>query len=46
VEAEDWRLEEIAAGIAELDSGKMVEHKKVVKWLRSWGKPSESAPPR
>jgi RHH-type transcriptional regulator, rel operon repressor / antitoxin RelB len=46
VEAEDWQLEEIAAGLAELDSGRMVEHEKVVKWLRSWGKPSEGAPPR
>ena len=46
VEAEDWQLGEIAAGLAELDSGKMVEHEKVVKWLRSWGKPSEGAPPR
>ena len=45
-EAEDWQLEEVVAGLAELDSGKMVEHEKVVKWLRSWGKPSEGAPPR
>jgi predicted transcriptional regulator len=30
-EAEDWQLEEVAAGLAELDSGKMVEHEKVVK---------------
>ena len=45
VEAEDWQLGEIVAGLAELDSGKMVEHDKVVKWLRSWGKASESAPP-
>ena len=46
VDAEDWQLGEIAAGLAELDSGKMVAHEKVVNWLRSWGKPSESAPPR
>jgi predicted transcriptional regulator len=46
VEAEDWQLGEIAAGLAELNSGKGVEHEKVVKWMRSWGKPSESAPPR
>ena len=40
VEAEDWQLEEIAAGLAELDSGKMVEHEKVVEWLRlNRGKP-------
>jgi predicted transcriptional regulator len=29
--AEDWQLEEVVAGLAELDSGKMVEHEKVVK---------------
>jgi predicted transcriptional regulator len=46
VDAEDWQRGEIAAGLSELDSGKMVEHEKVVNWLRSWGKPSESAPPR
>jgi predicted transcriptional regulator len=46
VEAEDWQLGEIAAGLAELDNGEMVEHDNVVEWLRSWGKPSESAPPR
>jgi predicted transcriptional regulator len=44
--AEDWQLEEIAAGLAELDSGKGVEHEEVVTWMRSWGKPSESAPPQ
>jgi predicted transcriptional regulator len=38
-DAEDWQLEEIAAGLAELDSGKMVEHEKVAEWLRSWGQP-------
>lgn len=46
VEAEDWQLGEIAAGLAELDGGKMVEHEKVVKWLHSWGKLSKGAPPR
>lgn len=46
VEAEDWQLEEIVAGLAELDSGRMVQHEKVAKWLRSWGKPAKSAPPR
>ncbi|HXM40073.1 MAG TPA: hypothetical protein VN924_02410 [Bryobacteraceae bacterium] len=46
VEAEDWQLGEIAAGLAELDSGKMVEHKRAVKWMRSWNNPSEGAPPR
>jgi len=42
-DAEAWQLREIALGLAELDSAKMVEHEQVVKWMRSWGKPSESA---
>ncbi len=46
VEAEDWQLEEVGAGLAELDSGKIVEHQKVSKWLRSWGKPKEGRAPR
>lgn len=46
VEAEDWQLGEIAAGLVELDSGKMVEHERVVEWMHSWGKPSEGASPR
>jgi predicted transcriptional regulator len=34
-QVEDWQLGEIAAGLAELDSGKLVEHEKVAKWLRT-----------
>src|ERR1035438_3365950 len=33
-EAEDWQLEEVVAGLAELDSGKMVEPEKVGRWRR------------
>jgi RHH-type transcriptional regulator, rel operon repressor / antitoxin RelB len=46
VEAEDWQLEEVAMGLAELDNGKMVKHEKVSEWLRSWGKPAQGRPPR
>ena len=46
VEAEDWQLAEIKAGIKDMDSGKTVSHEKVSKWLRSWGKPNETKPPR
>ena len=46
VEAEDWQLGELKAGIAELDSGRTVSHEKVSKWLKSWGKPGESKAPR
>jgi RHH-type transcriptional regulator, rel operon repressor / antitoxin RelB len=46
VEAENWQLAEIEAGIEDLDQGRVVSHEKVAKWLRSWGKPTEGKPPR
>jgi RHH-type transcriptional regulator, rel operon repressor / antitoxin RelB len=46
VEAEEWQLGEIQAGIADLESGQVVSHEKVVKWLRSWGTPGETKAPR
>lgn len=46
VQAEEWQLGEIHAGIAELDSGQEVSHEKVSKWLKSWGKPGETRAPR
>jgi predicted transcriptional regulator len=46
VEAEEWQLGEIRAGLADLDEGRIVSHDKVSKWLKSWGKPSEGKPPR
>ena len=46
VDSEAWQIGEIQAGIAELDSGQSVSHEKVSKWLKSWGKPGESRPPR
>ncbi len=46
VESEEWRLAEIQAGIAELDAGQVVGHGRVSKWLKSWGKPGETKPPR
>ena len=46
VESEEWQLGEIQAGIAELDSGREVSHEKVSKWLKSWGKPGETKPPK
>jgi predicted transcriptional regulator len=39
VEFEEWQIEELQCGIAELDSGQEVGHEKVSKWLHSWGKP-------
>ena len=46
VEAEEWQLGEIHAGIAELDEGRGVSHEKVSKWLESWGTSAEIKAPR
>ena len=39
-------MEELQAGIAELDSGQEFKHEKFSKWLTSWCKPGETKPPR
>jgi hypothetical protein len=41
VEAESWQLDEIQAGLAELDEGRRVAHKDVSKRLLSWGRKRE-----
>jgi predicted transcriptional regulator len=46
VEAEEWQMGEILAGIADAEAGKVVSHERVSKWLRSWGTPSEGKAPR
>ena len=46
VESEEWQLGEIQAGMAEFDSGQEVSHEKVSKWMKSWGKPSETRVPK
>jgi RHH-type transcriptional regulator, rel operon repressor / antitoxin RelB len=46
VESEEWQLGELHVGMAELDAGQEVSHEKVAKWLKSWGKPSETKAPR
>ena len=46
VEAEEWQLGEIRAGLADLDEGQSVSHEKAAKWLKSWGKSCESRAPR
>ncbi len=45
VASEDWQLGEIQAGLKELDAGQEIGHDEVSKWLKSWGKRSESKPP-
>lgn len=46
VVSEEWQLGELQAGMAQLDSGQEVSHKKVSKWLKSWGKPGETKAPK
>jgi len=46
VEAESWQLDEIQAGVEELDEGHGVAHKDVSAWLRSWGRKRERKAPR
>ena len=46
VDAEEWQLGEIQAGVEELDSGQGVPHEKVAKWLGFWGKKGKTRAPR
>lgn len=45
IEAEEWQLGEIHAGLKDLKAGRAVSHERVSKWLRSWGKPGETSAP-
>jgi RHH-type transcriptional regulator, rel operon repressor / antitoxin RelB len=40
------QLRRIDAGLADLDVGRVVDHRRVASWLRSWGKKGEKPPPR
>jgi predicted transcriptional regulator len=46
VEAESWQLDEIQAGLRELDRGQGVPHRPVASWLRSWGGKRDRKAPR
>lgn len=46
VEAEEWQLDEIQAGLKDLEDGRSVGHERVSRWLRSWGKPEETSAPQ
>jgi predicted transcriptional regulator len=46
LEAQEWQLGEIRAGLSELDSGKKVNGEDVAAWLKTWGKNGKKAPPR
>lgn len=38
VETESWQLDELQAGLGELNEGRGVAHEDVSTWLHSWGK--------
>ncbi len=46
VAAETWQLNEMEAGLEELDAGRGVPHKQVATWLRSWGGKRERKAPK
>jgi len=38
VEDQEWQVEKIRDGQADLRAGRLVSHDKVSRWVRSWGK--------
>lgn len=40
-----WQLEQIEAGLADLDAGRVVPHEEVVAWVNSWETPHPIDPP-
>jgi antitoxin component of MazEF toxin-antitoxin module len=42
---EEWKFNEIKAGLAEAEAGETVSQEKVMLWLRSWGTGNELPPP-
>lgn len=45
VEAQEWQIETVEQGLADIKSGRFVEDQRVDDWLDSWGTDSESPPP-
>jgi predicted transcriptional regulator len=43
---EEWKLQEIEAGLAAVEEGRSVSGEKVFDWLRSWGTEHELPPPQ
>jgi len=41
-----WQIEDIKAGLVELDRGETVSHEKMRTWLLSWGTDHELDPPK
>ena len=46
VQAEEWQLAEIDAGLEELNAGEGIGNGEVSMWLRSWGQKGETIAPR
>jgi predicted transcriptional regulator len=46
IAAESWQLDEIEAGISDLEASRTVGHDQVRTWLQSWGKKRERKAPR
>lgn len=46
VAAETWQLNEMEAGLEELNAGRGVPRKEVATWLRSWGGKRERKAPK
>jgi antitoxin component of MazEF toxin-antitoxin module len=42
---EQWKVEEIQAGFAEIEAGESVPNEKVIEWLQSWGSEHPLPPP-
>lgn len=45
VEAQEWQIETVEQGLADIKSGRFVEDQRVADWLDSWGTDAESPPP-
>ena len=38
IDLDEWQISEIRKGIQDADSGRVVDHERVSKWLKTWGK--------
>lgn len=45
VEDQEWQISTIRKGKGDIHSGRVVSHKGVSRWLRSWGRKRELPPP-
>jgi len=42
---DEWKQQEIQAGLSEIEAGESAPNEKVIEWLRSWGSKNELPPP-